>query len=289
MTKVNKYYSAGYLIIKPLNRSEWMNKDILPRKIISASSCLCDSYPHAWSFSGSWKPHESVFTFTTIGLGEKLPSQKEYIKDKMEELNLNSKSFKMLQKWVEKKYKNKQLEYPNLFLNLDTAREFYKKFLTHMSDLELIGIGFSKEIIDKYIWDEKHDQMVQEAIRKLRLEHPDIIAIAEERYGKYMPDENKFKMKEDSFTRILSRYEPVDPNGMKLGFEILGFEGPCNFHSHICNSLEKDLKKEIGVRFNENGFIDSLEDAIRSTKYIEDGELGEPVPWYPCVIMRYEI
>ena len=85
------------------------------------------------------------------------------------------------------------------------------------------------------------------------------------------------------------RYEPIDPSGIVLGFEILGGDGCYNFHSHICNSLETELKEELGVKFNENGFIDSYEDADRSAQYINQDEDAEPVDWYPCLIVRYEI
>ncbi|MFQ5884864.1 MAG: hypothetical protein ACE5IO_07165 [Thermoplasmata archaeon] len=292
MTKERAYYSAGYLIVAKRNREEWMDDEILPTKVVSASNCICDSYPHAWGFPNSWRPRGGdVYTISKAiawPSGPKPPGRDEIIGDVKDKLNLDRRSFSKLQKWVKKQYKAKNIEFPNVFLSLNIAREFHRTYLKHIPDLELIGMGFSRETIDKYRKDEKRDQMWMVAQRRLLSEIPDAMVFTEERLEKYMPDERSFEMKESDFLKILVRYEPIDSSGIMLGFEILGDEGCYNFHSHICNSYEMDLKKELGVTFNENGFIDSYEDANRSTRYIEQDEDSEPVDWYPCLIARYE-
>lgn len=282
------FFSAGYLIIKKHERPDCMDRDILPDKIISSSNCITDSYPHAWGFSTSWKPSSPVATFTTVAYGEESPSEDKNLKNVMEELNLDKKDFRKLQKWVEKKYKTGHFEFPNFFLDLQTAREFYNKYLQHIPDLELIGMGFANKHIDKFINDKKQEQIVQEAISRMLKEHPEYIAITEERYNKYLPDEDTFEIEKDNFLTMLLRYEPIDPNGTPIGFEVIGYEVCGSFHSYICNGLEKDLKNELDVKFNENGLIDLLEDADRATDYIEEGEMGEPVDWYPCIIIKYD-
>ncbi len=180
------------------------------------------------------------------------------------------------------------MAFPNVFLNLNTAREFHQSYLKHIPDLELIGLGVSKETIDKYRRYEKRSQMRWIAERRMRSEGP-VRGLFFERLEDYMPDEHTFKMREDSLLIVLSRYEPIDPSGAVLGFEILADEGCYNFCSHICNGLETDLKEKLGVAFNENGFIDSFEDADRSAQYINQSEDAEPCDWYPSLIMRYDI
>lgn len=293
MTKDRAYYSAGYLIIGKCDREEWMDDEIFPTKVVSASSCICDSYPHAWGFPDSWRPRGGdVYTISKAipwPSGPKPPGRDEIISSVKDKLNLDRRSFSKLQKWVKKQYKAKNIEFPNVFLSLNTAREFHRTYLKHIPDLELIGMGFSKETIEKHRKDDKRDQMWQDAERRLLLEIPDAMLFTEDRLKKYMPDERSFEMKESNFLKILLRYEPIDPSGTMLGFEILGDEGCCNFHSHICNGLETDLRDELEVKFNENGFIDSFEDADRSTRFIEqDEDLAEPVDWYPCLITRYK-
>lgn len=126
------------------------------------------------------------------------------------------------------------------------------------------------------------------AERRMRSEGP-LGGFPEELFEKYMPDEHTFKMREDSLLIVLSRYERIDPSGAVMGFEILGDEGCYNFHSCICNGLETDLKDDLGVRFNENGFIDSFEEAERSALFINQCEDAEPGYWYPCLIVRYGV
>ncbi len=206
----------------------------------------------------------------------------------MDKLNLKRRSLNKLRKWFMREYEAKNIQIPNIFLSLHTAKEFHRMYLQHIPGLELIGMGFSKETIDKHRKDEKRDQMWQVASNRLRSEIPDAMVFTEERLEKYMPDEVSFKVREDLLLGTLSRFEPIDPSGIVLGFEILGNDGCYNFHSHICNGLETDLKEELGVAFNENGFIDSFEDADRSAQYINQGEDAEPCDWYPSLIMRYD-
>jgi len=291
MTKEMDYYSAGYLIIKKSDRQECMDGAILPPKIISASSCICDVYPYAWGFSTGRRPRGGdLFHIITIEWpwGQESPGRKEIMKNVKQKLNLDSRSFSKLEIWVKKQFEAKNIIFPNVFLSLNTAKEFHRTYLRHIPDLELIGMGFSKETIEKYRKDEKHSQMWQEACSRLRSEVPDAVVFTKERLEKYMPDERSFEMKEGHFLKMLLRYEPIDPSGIALGFELLNHEGFFNFCSHICNGLETNLRDDIGVQFNENGFIGSFEDADRSTRYIEQEELGEPGYWYPCLITRYE-
>jgi len=292
MTKEIACYSAGYLIIGKRNREDWMDDAILPTKIISASGCICDRYPYAWGLFGSWRTRRSgasTFAVARWPLGQKSPWGEEIINSEKDKLNLDRKSFSKLGKWIKKEYEAKHIEYPDIFLDLNTAREFYREFLQHIPELELIGIGFPKESIDKNRKDVKRDQMWQDAQSRLLSEIPDAVAFDEERLEPYMQDEGDFEMKEDLFLLIPSGFEPIDPSGARLGFEILGNGGCFNFHSHICYSLDTELREELGVIFNENGFIDSYEDAARSTRYIEEGERVETVDWYPCQIVRYEL
>jgi hypothetical protein len=61
------------------------------------------------------------------------------------------------------------------------------------------------------------------------------------------------------------------------------------FHSYVCNSLEEDYKLRFGFTLNENGFIDSLEQAIVYCKYSNEKETGtEPVFWLPWGVFEYK-
>lgn len=289
MAKEREYYSAGYLIIEKCDRGEWMDDRILPTKVVSASKCICDGYPLMWGLSHSWRRDDDVFAFNVPSKppGQKLQGRDEIVNHVKNRLDLDRKSYSKLRKWIKREHRAGHIEFPNIFLDLNTAKEFHQKYLEHILDLEIIGMGVSKETIDKYRRDEKRSQMRWIAERRMRSEAP-VRGLFFERLEDYMPDERTFKMREDSLLVVLSRYEPIDPSGAVLGFEILGDDGCYNFHSPICNHLETDLKDDLGVRFNESGFIDSFEDADRSALFINQCEDAESSYWYPCLIVRYD-
>lgn len=126
-----------------------------------------------------------------------------------------------------------------------------------MKDIRIIGIGLPENFVEEFLNEE-------ESLSKR----------AEERYGIETMLINKTKM---------------DFNGMRMnGYEVLGFDYG-SFHSYICNSLEKDYSDKFTFYLNENGFIPTLDMAIKCCDYSNDDEVGtEPVLWLPWAIFEYK-
>jgi len=73
--------------------------------------------------------------------------------------------------------------------------------------------------------------------------------------------------------------------GHPLGFEPLGFEGT-KFHSWLCHHAPDEAYKRFGIRPNQLGLIDSLEDARRVNDRLV-GTGAEPAIWEPWLLVDY--
>jgi hypothetical protein len=232
-----KNISGGYYIVSPLKRADYMDKTLLPDTILSASECLCDFHPEI-----------------NILWGGSQKKKQNYSK----ELNLSKSTFEEMEEWVEKKFEEQLFQFPQLFTSANIAREFSKMFLSHLSDIRIIGIGLPENLVEEFLDEEE------------TLSKP-----AKERYG---------------IETLLINKTAMDMEASKLyGYEVLGFEYG-KFHSYICNGLEKDYNDKFQFNLNENGFIPTLEIAKKYCDYSNDEEVGtEPVLWLPWAIYEYNM
>ncbi|MEM7343944.1 MAG: hypothetical protein AAF485_06850 [Chloroflexota bacterium] len=214
--------------------TDWMNKTLLPRQFWTVSSCICELYPDSWIFSWS------------VDSGENY----------QQILQLDDNKFKNLQNWADDVMEKDKFGWPNIFLDITTAREFYNQYLTHLPNIKLLSIGLA-------------DSYVTEFIR-------------ENKPGPGMGEGGVYK-------KLLQR-EPVEVNGISRGFEILGDELGGQFHSFVCNSLETVYKKELNISLNPNGLIERYEEAIEATDYTRLDDVGaEPALWQPWLISEYAL
>jgi hypothetical protein len=223
---LNNYYNAGYILIKLCDRASYINSNIIPNeKILSASDCVCKSYPN--------------FILT-----KPKKDQKSYKK----ELDLDDEKFQYMIKWLTEKSKSGMVTYDGIFSNIDDAKMFKDLFLSQVTDIQLIGLNLPKKSFGIFI----------ESIH----------------FEAGVIDQLKHK-------------NPVDPNGLILGHEILGSEGGSNFHSYLCNSLEEDYAEKFNFQVNQYGLITSLEESDTFAKYSNDNQLGEPVIWLSWLLIKY--
>lgn len=82
---------------------------------------------------------------------------------------------------------------------------------------------------------------------------------------------------------ILER-QAIRTGGVALGFEVLGSEQGTP-HSWLCNGLENDAATSLGVRPNASGLLSTLDAARRASRYFNDERLGEPVTWFPWLVV----
>jgi hypothetical protein len=78
--------------------------------------------------------------------------------------------------------------------------------------------------------------------------------------------------------------------GTFIGFEPLAFEPGLPPHSWLCNRLETECFRSLGIRPLANGQLGTEEDAVRATAHIahlaEDGR-AEPAQWLAWMMLDY--
>lgn len=127
---LNQYfYLGGYYIIKPIPWADWMNGDVLPELVLSASSCICDFYP---DISVIWNKSRK--------------KKKEYMKA----IGLDSCTYDKMEYWLNEEFEN-NFDYPDVFNSYESAIEFCQKFLYNQSDLRIIGVALPKIHRDSFL------------------------------------------------------------------------------------------------------------------------------------------
>ncbi len=86
------------------------------------------------------------------------------------------------------------------------------------------------------------------------------------------------------FERIEDNVE-LETGGEPLGYEILGYSAT-KFHSWLCHNSPAEARDTFGVTPNRNGFIDSLDDAVRITEHLK-ATGAETSVWEPWLVVRY--
>jgi hypothetical protein len=79
----------------------------------------------------------------------------------------------------------------------------------------------------------------------------------------------------------LKTASPVHQSGVPLGWELLGVETGGACHSWLCNSIQDDAARSLGIRPGSLGLLPSEEDARAVHSLIANGLGVEPVPWFP--------
>ena len=230
------YLSAGYYLIQPTPRKEYMDKTVVQKSILSVSECICTHYPD-----------------TSILWGESEVKKERY----MERLGLSLHTFHLLEQWVEEHRKTEDVLFPQVFFNLNAAKTFVNRFLNHLPDIRIIGIGLPEQYKVDFLED----------VAAFSSKNP-------EPYG---------------VEKMLSQRLSPDMDGAKkIGCEVLGFDSGL-FHSYLCNGLERDFSQQYNFSLNSRGLIYTLEEADRYSNYCNElGETIESVLWFPWAIFEYE-
>lgn len=118
------YLSAGYYLILPTSRKEYMDKAVVPESVLSVSECICTHYPDISILWGNVEVKKDRY---------------------MEQLGLSLNTFQLLEQWIEEHRKTGDMLFPQVFSNLDAAQTFVDRFLNHLPDIRLISIGLPEQ------------------------------------------------------------------------------------------------------------------------------------------------
>jgi hypothetical protein len=140
--------------------------------------------------------------------------------------------------------------WPDVFLEPEPARKFYRSYLSQIPRLSLIRIALPETYLEEFT----------------RLAGP---AEGSGEPGVYTS---------------IRKGVLVEPGDDDLGYDILGYDLG-SFHSSACHSLHKDFRDELGIAVNEIGLIGDYEQAQRAAEYTRRPGAGvEPALWQPWLL-----
>ena len=117
---LNDYLSGGYFLVKSSPRPDWLSADLMPERILSLSDELCPSVHLRWAWDAE-TAHDH------FGIGD--------LDDPI------------WHPWDA----HPDFEYPNVFLNLETAHQYRQEFQLDITDLHLLGIGLPGDLLEAFL------------------------------------------------------------------------------------------------------------------------------------------
>jgi hypothetical protein len=236
------YLSGGYFITQPVSRDTGRSEGVLPDRLLSFSRCLFPRLPASWMFD--WMLNDT----------EKACQQAA-------DYGIPRDRAIAAREWTTKRYSEK-VAHSGLFYQLETTRDFARRFLSDHPELEIFGLGLHGSLARDFL---------QEALP---------------------PDPSPIEGTDptDGVNRSILRGQSLASGGEALGFELLGFDfNRYNLeHSWLCNGLEKDFHEDPGITPNRFGLIEKFEDAMTcADRIVRESIQAEPGLWLPWLIVQY--
>ncbi len=207
----------------------------LPQPFWTVSSCICAIYPAQWAIS--WVPGS--------------------IDDReRRKLGLTDIEFELMRRWVDRLVVSGKFGWPNVCMDIDTAREYYRRYLSPSEDIKLLAIALPEIYLN-----ELFETIKSDANRGAK--------------GIY---------------QMLCRNISLTVDGIQRGYDILGYTQEGTFHSFVCNSLEVDYQTKLGIKLNSCGLIDSLDVAEKAGQYaMLKAVQAESIIWLPWLVIEYPV
>ncbi|WP_251135502.1 hypothetical protein [Exiguobacterium sp. s192] len=126
------YISAGYFLVMPTPRKDYMDEKIVPETVLSVSSCLCKQYPD-----------------TSILWGNSEVKKARY----MDQLGLSLNTVQLFEQWIEEHRNTGDVLFPQVFSSLHSAQDFLNRFLIQHPGIRIISIGLPERYKSDFLED----------------------------------------------------------------------------------------------------------------------------------------
>src|SRR5262245_9513517 len=128
--EIDEILAAGFLLTRPVTRPEWATRELLPDRILSASTCICPQFPGSYALSWcSFDNEDRASMFDAVGVPRGL-------RDEAQEWA--TRSFDVLFGWT------------GVFFTLEAARAAHSRFL-RQGDVAVLGIGLPARYREEFL------------------------------------------------------------------------------------------------------------------------------------------
>ena len=166
---------------------------------------------------------------------------------------LDEQGLRALTDWSTEAMDSGSLGWPNVFFDVETAFHVRARFLPASVEPVVFGIALPADLRDAFL--------------------------EETRPG---PGEGT-----PGVVMALEANARQDERGSVLGFDVLGWDHG-GFHSYICNGLETEFERALGLTPNSHGFFATEQEARRCAEHAGVETTGaEPALWLPWRVVRY--
>ncbi len=173
-------------------------------------------------------------------------------KDYCQKLNITEDEFIEMQIEIDTLFEEKKYGWLSVFLDIDVARKFAKSFLKEIDNLKLIGVATSDEYKQKFL--QIHQPKQNEGAT-----------------GVYLS---------------LKSGQEVPFSGKIIGFDVLEF-GFGYFSSKVDSDFKMSCKDELGIIWNNDGFLNSWEDACRLQQYLYTPRVN--ITYHPWMVFEMDL
>jgi hypothetical protein len=222
--------AGAYLLVKPDAE--------LGAGHLTASGCLAEMAPDCWAIE---------WVKTEPGGCEKHATR----------VGIRSGDLSAVIRWATDHFGGR-FRWPNVFTDLEGAREFRARFVS--IDIHLLGIGLAADLVDSFV------------------------SIA----APPLPEPGHSPAAPTGVYEVLAARKPLEGGGVTRGFEVLGYDVAGTFCSFRCNELETDFERHLGVQFIAWGLLDDEAMARRCAEYAGRPEVGTCASfWHPWLVLEY--
>ena len=126
-----QYLSAGYYLARPAERGAHTSATLIPAKLISASSCICEFFPDSWAIK--WSSEH--------------PNERE---ESASAFRIQPHEIDAVIQWATNAFE-KEFGWPNVFYSLEAAFAGRSKILASDVDVAVFGLGLNREYSEEFL------------------------------------------------------------------------------------------------------------------------------------------
>lgn len=162
--------------------------------------------------------------------------------------------------WATEHFDRAGFAWPNVLLNIETAREFRRRFLPQ--SFHLLQIYLPERLAESFL-----------ALAAPPPQQPGFAPVGA-----------------TGVCQALCNPQLTETPGERRGFEVLGYDSAGGFDSFRCNRLERDFARLLDIRFNQWGLIEEDAAALQCAEYANRPDVGTCADaWHPWLVVEHAL
>src|SRR5262245_14447629 len=117
---MSQIIAAGFLLVRPISRPDWVSSALMPEHLVSASACICPHFPGTYAIS--WGTNASDVRAAAL-----------------DDIGLEPSKRDAATKWATDAFES-DYGWPAVFFTLDAAKDARARFFP-TGDLVILGLG----------------------------------------------------------------------------------------------------------------------------------------------------